>query len=172
MNSAAAVAPDRRRKPISPAHSSEIAELARFVEREPAGTPQLVGPDGETVELPEEIYRALTLVVAEMRAGNAVSVVPISQRISTQEAAELLGISRPTLIRLLDAGEIPYDQPSRHRRLQLSDVMAFRERSHTTTRSALDLITAEASALGLYEDQASDYVEALRTGKRGSSISD
>ena len=171
MNAAAAVAPDRR-KPISPAHSSEIAELARFVEREPAGTPRLVGPDNETVELPEEIYRVLTIVVAEMRAGNAVSVVPISQRISTQEAAELLGISRPTLIRLLDAGAIPYDQPSRHRRLQLADVLAYREQSHTTTRSTLDLITAEASSLGLYEDEASDYTDALRAGKRGQSATD
>lgn len=171
MNSAAAVAPDRRRKPISPAHSSEIAELAKFVECEPAGATRLVGPDGEAVALPEEIYRALTIVVTEMRAGDAVSVVPISQRISTQEAAELLGISRPTLIRLLDAGEIPYDQPSRHRRLQLSDVLAFRERSHTATRSALDLITAEASALGLYEDEASDDTEALRAGKRSSRAS-
>ncbi|KRC61058.1 hypothetical protein ASE14_08895 [Agromyces sp. Root81] len=131
-----------------------------------------MGPDNAAVELPEEIYRVLTMVVEEMRAGNAVSVVPISQRISTQEAAELLGISRPTLIRLLDAGEIPYDKPSRHRRLQLADVLTYRERSHAGTRSALDLLTAEASSLGLYEDEASQYTEALRAAKRSSSGAD
>ncbi len=171
MNTAA-VAPDRRRKPISPAHSAEIAQLARFVEREEVATAKLVGPDNESVELPEEIYRLLTIVVEEMRAGNAVSVVPVSQRIGTQEAAELLGISRPTLVRLLEDGEIPYDKPSRHRRLQLSDVLEYRDRSHSHAKETLDFMTAEASSLGLYDDDAESYVEALRAVKGASKDSD
>jgi len=53
---------------------------------------------------------------------------PKSQRLTTREAADFLGISRPTLVKLLEGGEIPFEQPSRHRRVLLSDVVAFKQR--------------------------------------------
>jgi len=76
---------------------------------------------------------ALDEIVERMRAaltdGHAVTVSFHHATLSTQEAADVLGISRPTLVRLLERGEIPYEQPGRHRRLCLEDVLEF-QRHH------------------------------------------
>lgn len=77
-----------------------------------------------------DAFEVLAEVAKQMRAGNAISVVPYAMMLSTQEAAEMLGISRPTLIRLLEQREIPYDKPNRHRRVKLADVLEHRELTH------------------------------------------
>jgi excisionase family DNA binding protein len=88
----------------------------------------LTGPNGQHLVLPAEVFEVLRDVVAAMAQGQAVTVAPVHQRLTTQEAADLLGISRPTLVKLLEDGEIPYEQPGRHRRVLLSDVLAYRKR--------------------------------------------
>lgn len=130
--------------------------------------PRLVGPDGESIELPDEVYEILVRVTAAMRAGNPVSVVPYSMRVSTQEAAEMLGVSRPTFVRMLERDEIPYEQPGRHRRIKLADVIAFRDRSHVRAIERLDALVAEGSADGLYDVSQEEYVRALRAAKKRS----
>jgi excisionase family DNA binding protein len=156
--------------PVSPSDSEGIAGLARFIEREAVENtkPRLVGPDGESIELPDEVYEILVRVTEAMRAGNAVSVVPYSMRVSTQEAAEMLGVTRPTLVRMLERNEIPYEQPGRHRRIKLSDVVAFRDRTRVLAVDRLDALVAEASSDGLYDAQQEDYVKALRAAKKRS----
>ncbi|WP_350350485.1 helix-turn-helix domain-containing protein [Microbacterium sp. A8/3-1] len=156
--------------PVSPSDSEGIAGLARFIEREADEKvkPRLVGPDGESIELPDEVYEILVRVTAAMRAGNAVSVVPYSMRVSTQEAAEMLGVSRPTFVRMLERDEIPYEQPGRHRRIKLADVIAFRDRSHVRAIERLDALVAEGSADGLYDVSQEEYVKALRAAKKRS----
>jgi excisionase family DNA binding protein len=74
---------------------------------------QLVGPAGERIELPAEVFTVLREVVLAMAEGEAVTVAPHHQTLTTQEAADLLGVSRPTLVRLLEQGKIPYEQPGR-----------------------------------------------------------
>lgn len=150
--------------PISPVDRDAISRLSRVIDQVPASplAPQLIGTDGETVALPDEIYRVLTIVVNEMKAGHSVSITPLSQRISTQEAADLLGLSRPTLVKLLETGEIAYEQPGRHRRVLLADVLNYREQNHTAAMKTLDDLTGEASGAGLYETSADDYADALK----------
>jgi excisionase family DNA binding protein len=148
-----------------PQDLSALLDLGRFLElhAEPA---LLLGPDGEQVLLPQEIYRVLISVVEAMREGKAVAVVPRTQRLTTQEAADFLGISRPTLVKLLEEGKIPYDQPGRHRRVQFSDLLAYLDRQRQDRRVALDRMTEDASGAGLYEDRMEDYVQALKNARR------
>ena len=78
----------------------------------------------------------------------------------------MLGISRPTLVRLLERDEIPYEQPGRHRRVKLADVLAYRDRTHVAAVDRLDALTAEASSDGLYDAERDDYTEALKAAKK------
>jgi len=94
---------------LPPANMEAMLDLSRFLENvsEPAA---LLGPDGQTVPIPMEAYKVLVKVVASMRAGKAITIAPLDQRLTTQEAANFLGISRPTLVKLLEQGEIDVDE--------------------------------------------------------------
>lgn len=143
----------------------QLLDLARFIEdhTEPG---LLIGLDGEQIPLPREVYRVVRQAVEVMRQGKATLVAPQSLLLTTQEAADLLGVSRPTLVKLLEDGAIPFEQPNRHRRVRLQDVLDFRARRRAAQRAALDQLTEETSALGLYEGSAADYTPALKSARR------
>lgn|GEM_PF-102110 len=151
---------------LPPADMEAMLDLSRFLAHvtEPAA---LLGPDGQTVPLPIEAYQVLVKVVESMRAGKAITVAPLDQRLTTQEAADFLGISRPTLVKLLEQGEISYERPAagRHRRVRLSDVLAYQVRKRQERRVTLDQMTADAVEAGLY-DVVPDYSEALRAARK------
>lgn len=148
-----------------PEDLDQLLDLARFVENhtEPG---LLLGPDGEQVPLPAEVYRVLRQVVEVMRQGKATLVAPQGLLLTTQEAADFLGVSRPTLVKLLEDGAIPFEKPNRHRRVRLQDLLDFRARRQEQQRAALNQLTEEASELGLYEGSPSDYAPALKSARR------
>jgi excisionase family DNA binding protein len=151
-----------------PEDLSALLDLGRFLELH-AEPGLLLGPDGEQAPLPEEVYQILVQVVEALREGKVITIVPRTQRLTTQEAADFLGISRPTLVKLLEQGQIPYDQPGRHRRILFSDLLAYLERRGEERRAALDRMTEEASDAGLYDGRPEDYAAALKKArKRGA----
>ncbi|HAM43529.1 MAG TPA: hypothetical protein DCM67_00695 [Propionibacteriaceae bacterium] len=83
--------------------------------------------------------------------GMAVSVIPQSARLTTQQAADFLGVSRPTLVRLLERGEIPMSKPGRHRYVQLQDLVTYQDAMQSRRREILDTMAREAAEVGLYE---------------------
>jgi excisionase family DNA binding protein len=113
------------------------------------------------------MFAVLLTVAHAMLAGRAVTVSPTSRRLTTQEAADLLGISRPTLIKLLDSGDIPSERPGRHRRVRLDDVLRYQQDRQAERRSALRDLTRTAQDLGLYDASAADYEDALRRARHG-----
>ena len=96
----------------------------------PRGPWCLRGVDGTEITLPAALAEALEFVADAFVDGAAVTLTRHERMVTTQEAADLLGVSRPTLVRMLDHGLIPYDQPSSHRRLRLSDVLDHQRRCH------------------------------------------
>ena len=148
-----------------PENLDALLDLARFLElhTEPA---LLLGPDGEQAPLPQEIYRILVKVVEALREGKVITVVPQTQRLTTQEAADFLGVSRPTLVKLLDQGKIPYEQPGRHRRILFSDLLRYMERRREQRTAALDRMTEEASSAGIYGGRPEDYAAALKKARK------
>ena len=148
-----------------PEDLTALLDLGRFLEMhaEPA---LLLGPDGEQVPLPAEVYEVLVTVVGAMREGKVITVAPRTQRLTTQEAADFLGVSRPTLVKLLEQGKIPYHQPGRHRRILFADLLAYVDRQREEQRAALDRMTAEASEAGLYGGRPEDYAAALKRARK------
>jgi excisionase family DNA binding protein len=148
-----------------PQNLDALLDLARFVElhTEPA---VLLGPDGEQVGLPEEVYRVLVQVVEVMRQGQAILVAPKGLLLTTQEAAEFLSISRPTLVKLLESGAIPFEKPNRHRRVPLNELISYQERRRAERRAALNRMTEEAGEQGLYDGSPDDYSKALKSARQ------
>lgn len=140
---------------------SELAEVVDFVaelERRgvavPKPQPALVGADGVRLEVPAPVFEALVQVATAMAQGQGVTVIPQNALLTTQEAAELLGISRPTLVRLLEDGEIPYEQRGRHRRVLLADLLSYQQSMRRERRDSLDRMAREGQEAGLYEATA------------------
>src|SRR5215813_3539472 len=142
----------RERTVLPPADSSDLVRFARRLARleEPARA-KLVGPDGSQIEIPDELYGVLCDVVSALSQGLAISIAPHNTMLTTQEAADLLNISRPTLVRLLSDGEIPYTMRGRHRRVLLRDILDYQERTRSERRQALDQMAADAEDVGLYD---------------------
>ena len=114
-------------------------------------TISLRSPDGGevTVALPADAFRVLVEVLAQMANGSAVTVVPSHAELTTQQAADLLHVSRPFLVGLLDNGEIPYRKVGTHRRVRMSDIVAYKEKDEQERREAADELAKEAQDLGL-----------------------
>jgi excisionase family DNA binding protein len=127
---------------------SQIRELHRMLQ---LGSPALVGADGERLELPNAVYRLLKDITRNMRLGRAIVLIPENQQLTTQRAADLLGVSRPHLIKLLEAGELPYHKAGSHRRIYLKDLIAYQKRRDFERKKALDRIAREAFESGLYD---------------------
>ena len=106
--------------------------------------------DGETdVTVPVSAIHMLVDILNQMAQGNAVSLVPIHAELTTQQAADLLNVSRPFLVKQLEGGAIPFYKVGRHRRVRFSDLMASREGLDQQTADAADELAAQAQELGL-----------------------
>lgn len=101
---------------------------------------------GERVALPRHVYSVLRQVVEAMNSGLAVTVVPRTHVLTTQQTADLLGVSRPTVIKLLDAGQIPFFRAGSHRRIRLHDVLDYRQRRRDEQYSALEATAGDYAA--------------------------
>lgn len=103
----------------------------------------LRGSNGESDDLvlPGHVLQILLDVLSEMSQGNAISLIPYHQEISTQEAANLLNVSRPFLVRLLEEGKIPFRKVGAHRRVKLQDLLAYKEKTDEQRNQALDELT-------------------------------
>lgn len=100
-----------------------------------------------TVQLPAFALRLLDEILSELAMGNAVKVVPIHAELTTQEGADLLNVSRPHLVKLLDENVIPHTKVGRHRRVKFADLMDYKQRRTTESRQAMDELAAQAQEL-------------------------
>lgn len=111
------------------------------------------GDTGETVKLPSSAARALLSVLTEMGQGHAVQVTPIHAELSTQQAADILNVSRPYIVKLVDDGAIPSRKVGVQRRLLLEDVVAYKRTMFTTQIRGMAELAELSQELGLNDDQ-------------------
>jgi excisionase family DNA binding protein len=128
-----------------PDHPEELASVVGFLaahERRCGAAAQpsyaLVGTDEhDRIELPEAVHQALTKVVAALHAGKAVTIAPRTMTLTTQQAADLLGVSRPTIVRLINDNELAAERIGNRHRLLLDDVLTYREQRRKRQYDAL-----------------------------------
>jgi excisionase family DNA binding protein len=103
--------------------------------------------EAHSVELPTSALRLLVDILEALAAGNAVKVVPVHAELTTQEAADLLNVSRPHLIKLLESGDLSYHKTGKHRRVRFADLMDYKNRRDTASEQAMTLLAEQAQAL-------------------------
>jgi len=106
-------------------------------------------PDDETVVLPVSALRMLVGILDEMGRGNTVTVIPVHAELTTQEAADMLSISRPSLIQMLDEGKIDYRKVGTHRRVRFESLMAYKRKIHAERLAALNELAAYDQEIGI-----------------------
>ncbi len=101
-------------------------------------TAQLLDAEGNATEIPDAALRALRLIVRRMAHGERLALVSHGDELTTQQAADILHVSRPHLIKLLDRGDIPFHRVGSHRRVRTSELLAYRARRDTMRGTKLD----------------------------------
>ena len=101
------------------------------------------------VDLPTSALRLLVEILSELAAGNAVKVVPVHAELTTQEAADLLNVSRPHLIKLLEEGALAFHRTGKHRRVRFADIMQFKAKRDAASEQAMRELTRQAQELNM-----------------------
>lgn len=115
---------------------------------------KIVEDDGseQDVVIPAAAYSLLVNILSQMAQGNAVTLIPIHAELTTQEAADILNVSRPFLVKLIEAKEIPHRKVGRHRRIYYEDLMDYKQRIDSQRMQALDELAAQAQELNMGYD--------------------
>jgi excisionase family DNA binding protein len=119
--------------------------------RQPSVRIQLLddGEAAETVVVPAAALRLLLHALTEMAQGNAVTLIPVHAELTTQQAADLLNVSRPYVVKLLDEGKIPGRTVGKYRRVRFDDLMAYKRKDDAARAKIADQLAAEAQELGM-----------------------
>ena len=138
------------REPITlPAtEQTQVRDLERMLD---LGAPALVSVSGERLVVPPTVYEVLRKVVELMAEGKSVTLLPDNQVVTTQRAADLLGMSRPFFIKLLETGAMAHHRVGNQRRVYLRDVLEFARKRDEERQAALDRLSRQAVEVGLYD---------------------
>jgi excisionase family DNA binding protein len=149
----------RRMTPVAapPEQQAQVAALSRALggmvhpPKRQAPTCQLVGPQGESIELPASVFYVLERVAEVLARGDSITIVPVNREVTTQQAADLLNVSRQYLVRLLDEGRIAFRKTGKHRRLRIEDVLKFKDERDKDRRAGLRELSQMTQEFGGYD---------------------
>ena len=135
---------------IPESEATQIEELHKLLR---GGRATLTSPNGlHQLELPDPLYRLLLRILGDVLEGKPIMYVRDKQELTTQQAADLLGMSRQFLVGLLEKGEIPYYRVGTHRRLTFKDVMMYRKQRDQRRHQSINQMAQQAVEAGVYDD--------------------
>ena len=138
------------REPITlpPNERKEVQALERMLH---SGAPATISASGKRIVVPPTVYEVLRKAVELMAVGKSITLVPEDQAITTQRAADLLGMSRPFFIKLLESGAMAHHLVGNQRRVYLREVLEFARKRDEERQAALDRLSRQAYEAGLYD---------------------
>lgn len=107
------------------------------------------GNDDQRLKLPTSAVRLLLDILEQMARGNAVTLIPVNAELTTQQAADVLNVSRPFVVKLLDEGKLPFRKVGAHRRIKFEDLMAFKTNIDNQRLEALNKLVEQAQELDM-----------------------
>jgi excisionase family DNA binding protein len=140
--------------PISQRDQLDIDEIYRRLQKASA---KLVGPDGKTQVLPNNVYSFLCQLLADLTAGSSVTILQNNALLTTMDASKILGMSRQFFVNLLEKGEIPFIKVGTHRRTYARDVLAYKAKRDAARRKALDDLARAEYDEGIYDKLPDDF---------------
>ncbi|WP_339097942.1 excisionase family DNA-binding protein [Deinococcus sp. VB142] len=136
--------------PIRHVSNQDDQVLAREARQLLAAAQVTLQAGGQTVELSPALSQVLSEVLEQLSTGQSVAILPTDQELTTQEAADLLGVSRPFFIeKVLEAGELPYRRVGKHRRIRLDKLLDYQQRDLAEREAIVAQLTWESQDLGL-----------------------
>lgn len=138
------------------AHDAErdaLRQVEAVLQAERAtGTVRIIGTSGEDVAIPASLLHVLRQAAHYLAQDKLVSVVPLNKELTTQQAADILNVSRPYMVRLLEEGALPFTKIGTHRRVRFDDLMQYKQRRDAERRQGLAELTQMSQEFGLDED--------------------
>ncbi len=145
-----------RRDPVMP--SAADAQMAKLTSRTLASIMssldddleiQILEGNDQRVKLPTSAVRLLLDILEQMARGNAVTLIPVHAELTTQQAADVLNVSRPFVVKLIDEGKLPFRKVGAHRRIKFEDLMAFKTNIDNSRHEALNKLVEQAQELDM-----------------------
>ncbi|MFZ0590223.1 MAG: helix-turn-helix domain-containing protein [Bryobacteraceae bacterium] len=133
---------------IPPGGEEQLRTLRNLLQR---GEATITGANDERQLIPAPVRDVLVRILTHMQEGQAITIIPASHELSSQEAADLLGVSRQYMVRLLEDGKLPFHRAGTHRRINLQDLMAYKKERDRQRREALDQMAREEVEAGTYD---------------------
>jgi excisionase family DNA binding protein len=141
-------AEEKSPSPISSHHPRDVEKLYSALKM---GKAKLIEPDGKSRRLPDSVYAFLVELAGALQQGKCVTILQNQGRLTTAEAANMLGVSRQFLVNLLEAGEIAYHKVGTHRRIYVQDVMKYKVKRDDRRKKTLRELVAAEVADDIYE---------------------
>lgn len=135
----------------------EQREIVGIYEKLREAEAKLIGTEGRTEILPNNLYSFLLRLLADLRAGHSVTILQSRHELTTVEASKILGMSRQYLIKLLEKGEIPFHLVGTHRRIYVRDVMTYKMKRDLLRRETLDELAKQEIKQGDYDKVPDDF---------------
>ena len=123
---------------------ASAAELSRLLNEKPHSDRAIVKMDGHDSILPRQALSLLRDLLTDMAQGNAVTIVPMHAEMTTQQAADILNVSRPHLVKLLESGQLTFTKVGTHRRIRFEDLMAYKQKLKQKSADAMDELAKQA----------------------------
>lgn len=137
---------------VVPAPSDVYVETASEIQPD-AASAVLVAPDGSRTNLSPSTYSLFERILQQLQRGGGIQVVVYDRDLTTQQAADMLNVSRQYLVRILETGTMPFHKVGTHRRVRLVDVLEYYDKRRGGRRQSLARLTQASERMGDYDDQ-------------------